>query len=153
MECYPKNKTNAVDLCSIPRHKNTPRTPSGCVFISAMQRGLRKCRCVLRKILMAVGIGDGGSRIGICQIPGGRLTIDDIVGTGNHVEVTHFVDKRARLRICSCGWRLPENSAEIDVVWFVGIDVGIVILSALAIEVDTRISHFVRDRDKMALDG
>ena len=60
---------------------------------------LRKCRCILRKILMAVGIGNGGSRIGICQVPGGALTIDHIVSPCDHVEVTHFVDERAGLGI------------------------------------------------------
>ena len=51
---------------------------------------------------MAVGIGNGGIRIGICEVPRGGLTIDDIVSPCYHVEMTDFVDERACLGIGAC---------------------------------------------------
>ncbi len=85
---------------------------------------------------MTVSIGDGSIRIGIGQIPGSRLAVDHIVSTRDHIEVTHFVDECACLRVCAGERRLPECLAQVNIVRLVRVDIGIVLLLALAVKRD-----------------
>ena len=106
---------------------------------------------VFCEVFVTVGIGNRGIGIGIREVPGSRLPVDDIICASDHVEVTHFVDQGASLRVSARKRRLPEDPAQINIVRLVRIYIGIIVLPALAVKGYAGVGHCIGDGRKVAL--
>jgi len=95
-----------------------------------LQRGI-----ILSEILMIVCVHDGIIRIRDSQVARACLPINIIVGVCHNIEVTHFMDEGASLRVGANQWSKPEDSAKVNVVWLVGIYICVIVLLAFAVKV------------------
>lgn len=83
---------------------------------------------------MTIGIVNGFDRIAYRQALGIGLTVRPVICAGNYIEVTRLMDERASLGVgagCRGG---PEDTAQVDGVGLIGVNVGIVFLFATAIK-------------------
>jgi len=58
---------------------------------------LRKYRCVFCEVFVAISVGDGEVGIAVRKVSRSSLTVDYIVRSSDHIEVTHLMDKRTCL--------------------------------------------------------
>jgi len=110
-------------------------------------------RRIFGKVFVIIRVLDCIIRVADGQIPCGGLTVRKIIGTCDHIEVTHLMDERPRFRICACKRSRPKGSAQVDIVRLIRIHIGIHIrLRARAIEVNAGVIHRIGDGGEIAFD-
>jgi hypothetical protein len=110
-------------------------------------------RRIFGKVFVIIRVPDCIIRVVDGKIHCSSLAVRKIISSSHHVEVAHFMDQRASLRISAGHWRRPERSAQIDIVWLIRIHVCIHIrLRARAIEANAGVIHRIGDGGEVAFD-